>query len=452
MRTVLPQGSSLSPWHVLFLGLLAAMGTARDVAADEAGKAKAGTAVGTVASGPASVLERVDEAANRWQPLKPNDPVPSGHLLIAFSQGIIDSKNRDVRLTMFGSLVDESMVEETAVVLNDNPKVDLDVTLDRGQIHLANRKQSGAAHVRVRFLEKQAWDISLDEPGSEVALQIYGRHLPGVGATIRDGAAKGGPYVQMALVVVKGEAHLDHGDFHYAMTAPPGPAYFHWDNVQGDDPRPTKLDALPDWAKGVNVFSTFDKQQRALVFLIRNRVLLAGVEQALAEALESSNPSYRRMAIHAAAALDYLGRIGEALVHPTYPDLRDNAVVALRHWRGRGPGQDEKLYRFLVEQKKFTPVHAKSIIQLLQSFDEMNLERPETYEMLIAYLDHPNMGAREMAAWHLYRLVPAGRKIAYDPAGSAEERQKAVAQWKELIPEGKLPPRSTKAGNKKNPD
>ena len=46
---------------------------------------------------------------------------------------------------------------------------------------------------------------------------------------------------------------------------------------------------------------------------------------------------------------------------------------------------------------------------------------------------------RELAAWQLYRLVPSGKDITYDPTGSAEEREQAYKAWKKLVPDGKLP-------------
>ena len=47
---------------------------------------------------------------------------------------------------------------------------------------------------------------------------------------------------------------------------------------------------------------------------------------------------------------------------------------------------------------------------------------------------------RELARYHLYRWVIDGRKIPYDASYSAEQLDKAVQAWKELIPSGKLPP------------
>jgi hypothetical protein len=37
--------------------------------------------------------------------------------------------------------------------------------------------------------------------------------------------------------------------------------------------------------------------------------------------------------------------------------------------------------------------------------------------------------------------VPEGDKIPYDPTGTPDQRDQAFRRWKELIPDGTLPPR-----------
>jgi hypothetical protein len=64
---------------------------------------------------------------------------------------------------------------------------------------------------------------------------------------------------------------------------------------------------------------------------------------------------------------------------------------------------------------------------------------PETYEVLIDYLTHEKIGIRNLAAWHLIRLVPEGKTIGFKPDGTPEENEKAIEAWKKLIPAGKVP-------------
>jgi hypothetical protein len=50
------------------------------------------------------------------------------------------------------------------------------------------------------------------------------------------------------------------------------------------------------------------------------------------------------------------------------------------------------------------------------------------------------MPARELARWHLVRLVPEGASIKYDAAAPEAERLQAIAEWRRLVPPGELPP------------
>jgi len=72
---------------------------------------------------------------------------------------------------------------------------------------------------------------------------------------------------------------------------------------------------------------------------------------------------------------------------------------------------------------------------------------PETYEVLIDYLLHEKPAIRNLAAWHLVRLVPQGKAIAFNPAGTIDDARACHAEWKKLIPNGKLPPTAKKGKN-----
>jgi len=85
------------------------------------------------------------------------------------------------------------------------------------------------------------------------------------------------------------------------------------------------------------------------------------------------------------------------------------------------------------------------VLQLLHSFGEEQLSQPEIYELLIEYLGHEKLAIRGLANWHLVRLVPEGKKIGYDPHATPEERARAQAEWRKLIPPGSLPPKAKAA-------
>jgi hypothetical protein len=133
--------------------------------------------------------------------------------------------------------------------------------------------------------------------------------------------------------------------------------------------------------------------------------------------------------------------VGQALIAGKHPDLWENATLVLRNWIGRGPGQDQKVYHNLIELRKYSPAHAATVVSLLHDFGPNELLQPETYDTLIEYLKHERLAIRGLAAWHLYRLVPAGRKIEYNPNGTPAEHEAAYNAWKKLIPNGQLPPK-----------
>ena len=120
------------------------------------------------------------------------------------------------------------------------------------------------------------------------------------------------------------------------------------------------------------------------------------------------------------------------------------AIVVIRHWLGREPGQSIRLFDYLTKNDNYTPTQAKNLIHLFNGIEEEKRRQPGTYDLLIQALNHSKMPARELAHWHLVRLAPDGKSIAYDAAGSETQRQAAIAAWRRLIPEGEVPPLPTK--------
>src|SRR5262249_40996710 len=114
----------------------------------------------------------------------------------------------------------------------------------------------------------------------------------------------------------------------------------------------------------------------------------------------------RQLVVSGQAALDEVEKVAQALADPKPADMRTTAVLSVRHWIGAAPGRDQILYDALRGDLEYSQASAETVMQLLHSpFDP---DQPETYEALIAYLKHGRMAVRELAAWHLYRLAPAG--------------------------------------------
>jgi hypothetical protein len=359
-------------------------------------------------------------------------------------QALIEPRPNSVQLSLRGNLPKLSSFPglESAITLHDSRAYDVDFTLLRGRVVLTNRKAQGAAHAWVRVLDG-AGEITLAEPGDEIALDIYGRWPRGVPFTWE---GRDHPLTVLVLFVLKGHADLRIGSVRHHLAAPPGPAYFHWDSVAGPDPGPQRRDSLPTWADPAGKAPPAAAAVAAIADAYRAAAAKKGPDEALNDLLataDAGDPQNTTMgqefAIFGLAALGDLQRIAEALAQAQQPGVRDAAILALRHWIGETAGRDQQLAQLLIGRLSYSRAQAETVLHLLHSpFVE---DQPETYETLIAYLQHSKLAVRALAQWHLARLVDPEKVVPYDPAASEEERNRATEAWKKLIPSGSLPPK-----------
>jgi uncharacterized protein (TIGR03000 family) len=375
-----------------------------------------------------------------WQTLDDKADIAAEDLLLGAAGAEIESKDGGVKLTLMSDFGSPLPVLEPAVVLHANPNVDLDFTLDRGRVDITNTKKAGAARVHIRCWGS-TWEATLAAPGARLAAEVIGRWRPGSQFTTTPGL-KDVPSADMVFLVLSGEVDLVHQGTHHLLTAPPGPAQIGWNNFAGMDASPQALKKLPEWATPLQDEGAKERLKSRLEtrdYFIKG-LASKPVGEVIDDLLASEDPWRRRVAVILMGATDDLGRLGKALQEEKHRDVWDNAVLVLRHWLGRAPGQDQRFYKGLLEVRKYTPVQAETLIEFLHGFSETDRERPETYEMLIDYLADDRLSIRGLAYWHLIRLVPEGKKIPYDPVAPKEAREKARQEWKKLIPPGKLPP------------
>jgi hypothetical protein len=395
------------------------------------------------------------------------DDLYSRDLLVCLPgfQATVEPASKAVELLLWGNLpgLSSSSVLESAVILHDTKAYDLDVTLVRGRVVLKNTKAKGEAKVWLRT-PNGGVQLTLREPGDKVAMEIYSRWPAGVpfSLTRRPGL---GPIGMWEVYVLKGALDIKAGKTEWAMQAHPGRSYFHGDTVKGPASEgPQSVKKAPAWANPTGPTSFKEKLIAAVIKEYRDRLKTDNAEEAglallaLADkdTLKPRATMLRTLVVHAAAALDAVGRVAGMLETTKDAEARQAAVVGLRHWIGANEGRDLILYRVLMDRDglNFSKPEAMAVMQLLHS--PFSPEVPETYETLIAYLNHRRQAVRELAHWHLVRLAPGGKEITYDASASAADRGKAIAAWKKLIPPGKLPePKkddTKKDGDKKDGD
>jgi hypothetical protein len=385
---------------------------------------------------PAGTLLEREGPQKPWQVVAPGQDVFTRDLLLALPglRANLEAKGA-LRLSLLGALPEPAGVPvlESVVTLKQDPAVDLELTLKRGRILLAHGKASGSIRVRVRF-RNQTWDLALAEPGTQVALERVDGWPPGVPFE-KNPRPEQRPMTDVYLLLLKGKVNLNDGSEQQSLD---GQVVFHWSAARGAV-GPLPLKKVPGWINPEANLTAQDRALKAAADRLRQRLSEGKVDSVLQKALAEGDTEGRVLAVYSAGACDDLPLLLTALRDAKHAEVRDAAVAALRHWIGSAAGQDLKLYETLVKAD-YRPGQAETILQLLHTFAAPDLGRPETYETLIDYLKHDKLAIRQLAHWHLARLVPQGRDINFNAAGSAEERARALEAWRRLVPAGQLPP------------
>jgi hypothetical protein len=207
-----------------------------------------------------------------------------------------------------------------------------------------------------------------------------------------------------------------------------------WDSAL-HEPFVEHLDKLPDWTKptpaDVKLFEQINKAAKSIGDGIPHAAFLRMVA--------SNDAIERKVGLTAVGALGTPAPLFVALQKSKHADARQFAILVVRGWIGHGPGQLHKL-ETAFGTLGLSKTDIESLLHLFLGFDAEEQHQPVTYQLLIEGLHHSKLLVRELSYWHLQRMAPAGRSIAYDPAGTSEQIQAGVRQWRELIPAGKLPP------------
>jgi pSer/pThr/pTyr-binding forkhead associated (FHA) protein len=409
------------------------------------------------------LLQRQSQAypwAYPWAILRPEGRVSTAQTLVSLpgyrSLLVLDS---GVHLTLWGDLPEFSAsppVLESVVMLQvPAAGTDLDFTLDRGRVHLANRKKPAApARVRVRF-QREVWDLELPDQDSEACLELWG--LPQREA----GSGQAGPPTCLGLFTNKG---------HVIVTTPrqtldlAGRSRLIWVSQGATEFPPESLPKLPAWwAEPPD--RNAPKVQKAMRSLLDWRdflsaagaapgkkepppaaapSLLANIKEQVEE-VQRTDPDNQDVGVLFLAALDELDPLIDLLKSAPSPNVRGTALRALQSWVGRTVRHRDELAHILENHYREAPERAKLIVSLLYFYPPEAVGQRQTYEELICYLDNNSLLVRILALWHLDQLGSAGRlpaeasEIKYDPAWDREQRRPAVEQWKKLLAAGKLP-------------
>jgi tRNA A-37 threonylcarbamoyl transferase component Bud32 len=389
------------------------------------------------------LLERRPDGKT-WQALPAEKAVPAPSLLLALPgvRGTVRFTN-GLEMTLWGN-VREAFIPvpeyESAVLLHAAAAGPAEFTLDRGRVLLTN--PTGAPLTfRLRLKEAAAagtWEVTLEGGGTEVALEVFRLLLPRAGFP-----AGTPPQTELSLIVLHGEVAVKINQSIRRVLPDQGPTWFFWSSRQGGEPELREFPKadLQYFRKELPDTRAAGDMSLALDSFLPRLEADKPIEPLLQEMVQSPHPARRMLAVYCLGALDRLPELLDCLAdeEERRPDVRRTAVCALLHWLGRAD-RDAELLRVLVQDKHYQQRQAVTVVELLHGFTDEQLKEPPTWERLVFLLKSERPAIRELAYYHLVRLVPEGRRPPFDPGITAEQRERAFGEWKKLIPEGKLPP------------
>jgi hypothetical protein len=394
------------------------------------------------------LLQSVHDKAP-WTRTPQNGPVFGAARLLAMPGLTNEIRLGDaVAIELMGSVPEFQLgdfFETVATPFVPPPGFDADVRLDTGRLYV-RAARPGGAKVRVR-LGEDFFDATL--PDNQAELIVERVSLPDDVPYEKDPARQKAPVGHGFIAATRGDATVS-ADLRppVKLIAGPKPVFLIWDAVNGPADAVTELaEPLPTWAKSPYVKGGERPlaQEQAIAAVKRLPALLSEAGKdlgvAVSELASDRTPFSRRMSLYCQAALDDMSIILDAF-DDQLPEVRAAAATSLHHWLGRDREHAAKLAATLVSQKGFSEAEADTALKLFFGFDAAALDNPKTYANVLDALKHPKQLVREVALWRMRTtLDPEGaRQITYSATASADNRLRAVAEWKRRIPDGQLPP------------
>jgi hypothetical protein len=188
---------------------------------------------------------------------------------------------------------------------------------------------------------------------------------------------------------------------------------------------PPELKTLPKWADGTGSRTLTPSVRRTRALFEKEFDLDPPISESLSPVVRKSDPLLSEAAVKCLALIQDHAALVEALARGTEHESRVQAVRGLQLWLGESVENSKPLRTDLATV--YTGPDIDAVVQLLWGYDESDARNPVTSKKLVAWLDHGEIGIRELAFWHVKRLT--GRDYDYLPHRPALQRQAAVVHW-----------------------
>jgi hypothetical protein len=395
---------------------------------------------GTLVSKDAVVLTR---GARQWMRVAPDAVVVTAAPLLALPGYHAEIRSDSgAKLFLWGNLPDwlpGGFLDCQVTLHAPPPGFDLDLTLERGRIYLVGAKKP--TPIRLRFAG-EIWDLTLADDTTEIVVDVVSAFAGE--SFVRDGKGES-PLVQAQLGVLSGQVTAQIESRRLDLRAAPATCGLVWENKKAGLTTLELMSPLPTWAKQPLRPLTRERQQDidAALKNLMTRIATPNkpVDLAIAEVADAGTPVGKSLAVLAAGALEAWQPVLDALEDGQSPELRQAAALALQELIARRPEFDTHVYEQLQAKLGYLERQADETMALLHGVSEAGRTDPATYDLLFSRLRAERIGERELAAWRLAQLDPEGAVRARYRAGDTEvQRDRAIAEWRKRIPEGKVPP------------
>jgi hypothetical protein len=372
-----------------------------------------------------------------------------------------------VEVTLWGNLPEltlDSTVLESLATIHANDQLDADLTLHRGRVKLANKKD-GDARVRLRvenpsLKEEQFFDITLHGKDTEVIIERLGVMSEEPFFEDPKDPMRKGPIAVVKFFASRRSATVRGNQHSYSLDKTSQPMLL-WDSRQAllgppppNTPQPPWLLEATPTLKGDAEIAMRKKAVAAADFLtglIETKpvdVALAEAEQTIKQEAQKELGLDKRISpdtfarwrqiIRCYAATDDAAYLFEEFAHEKTPAaVRGIYLQHLHHWLAQHRDHDDKLFRIV--QKSYKRTVSIKIMELFHPLSAEDQRNPATYQHLIENLNNDLLPIRALSQLHLYALAPAGRNIPFDPGMSAQQRSAAVREWTRVLPPGTTP-------------
>jgi hypothetical protein len=310
--------------------------------------------------------------------------------------------------------------------------MDVDVTLERGRIRMANSNAKDVVRIRLRF-EDQVYDVPL-EAGAEIVAVLIRRYSTGV---LLRGEAR--PRYEMTLYRAKGRLNLTRVGGGGVSVTPPGEFI-----VNGAGGM-----SLGAGTKNTS-WTQYKPSEPALAALRRLSDRLeekSSAEKVLNAEAGSMNGAVQSLAVRSLGAIGAIPSVLDALntEGEDHAPARRAAIEALRQWVRRGHDQEMEPYdpknKKCLLNKSYGGYQSDWIMAVLKGSSDDDRYQPGIYKDLANDLRASKIGVREIAYWQLLHLGAGIKLPEYNAAWPRDRLDKAAKDWEQLVDDGQLPPK-----------